>query len=150
MLLEWARTVARNVGTDYLRRRREEWDQREFVAEIEAVVDSDEWEREIDDDGQSIMLRLLAAAHAAEPADVQTVLWHHLVEGDEWSATGDAMGIAHTAAKRRFQRAQKRLRHAVLKRLIDLPPDELRAVRRWLEHIDLAVSPFIRTGPGDA
>lgn len=150
-LLVWTRTVARNVGTDYLRGMRDEWDQREFLDGIEELVDGDEWEREIEVTGRDIMLRILAEAHTAEADDAQELLWQRVVLGDEWSEAGAALGIPHTAAKRRYQRTQGRIRHAVLRRLVDLAPEELSAVRRWLERIDMPAPPLTRTGHrGDA
>ena len=59
------------------------------------------------------------------------------------------MGIPHTAAKRRYQRAQARLRHAVLKRFLDLSPEELSAVRRWMARIDMPTSSLIQSGHHD-
>jgi RNA polymerase sigma factor (sigma-70 family) len=156
MLLEWVRTVTRNVGTDYLRSMRDEWEQSEFLRTIDAAVDSELWEREIEkwereiiDLGPGIMLRILREAHATESEDGQALLWHRLVEGAEWSETGDAVGIPPTAAKRRYQRAQARLRHAVLKRILDLSPEELSAVRRWMARIDMPTSSLIRSGHHD-
>jgi RNA polymerase sigma factor (sigma-70 family) len=156
MLLEWVRTVTRNVGTDYLRSMRDEWEQSEFLRTVNAAVDSELWEREIEkwereiiELGPGIMLRILREAHATESEDAQALLWHRLVQGDEWSETGDAVGIAHTAAKRRYQRAQARLRHAVLKRILALSPEELSAIRRWMARIDMPMSSLIRSGHHD-
>ena len=156
ILLEWVRTVTRNVGTDYLRSMRDEWEQREFLRTVDAAVDSELWEREIErwereiiDLGPGIMLRILREAHATESEDLQVLLWHRLVQGDEWSETGGAVGIPHTAAKRRYQRAQARLRHAVLKRFLDLSPEELSAVRRWMARIDMPTSSLIQSGHHD-
>ena len=152
MLLEWVHAVARNVGIDYLRSMRDEWEQTEFLGDACAVVDSEEWGREIHEEpGIRIMLRVLGEVHAEESEDAQELLWYRLVQGDEWADTGGAIGIPHTAAKRRYQRAQGRLRCAVLKRLINLAPEELSAVRRWLTRIDMAVPSLTRTGHlGDA
>ncbi len=84
------------------------------------------------------MLDLLREAHEAEGEEAQTLLWHRLIQGDEWAETGGALGIPQTAAKRRFQRMQGRIRHAVLKKLIALTPDELTAAKRWIMRIDLS------------
>ena len=156
ILLEWVRTVARNVGTDYLRSMRDEWEQSEFLRDVSTTVDSEQWEREIEkwerevtDLGTSIMLRILGEVHATESEDAQVLLWHRLVQGDEWGDASGAIGIPHTAAKRRYQRAQARLRLAVLKRIVDLAPDELSAVRRWMERIDTPTSSLIRSGHHD-
>ena len=75
MLMEWCRTIAENVGTDYLRDVRDEWDARAFP---------------------------------------------------------------HTAAKRRFQRMQDRIRRAVQKKLISLAPEELTVVEGWIARDDLS------------
>ncbi|HYH80568.1 MAG TPA: sigma factor [Longimicrobium sp.] len=140
VLLEWCSTVALNAGIDYLRSMRDEWDTRAFMDDVDAfrALNWDWQERETEEDaGAVIVLRLLREAHEQEGADAQTLLWHRLVVGDEWAETGGELGIAHTAAKRRFQRMQERLRHAVLKGLIGLGPDELTAARRWILKIDL-------------
>ena len=132
---------------------RDEWEQSEFLRDVSAAVDSELWEREIEkwereiiDLGSTIMLRILREVHADESEDAQALLWHRLVQGDEWSDTGGAIGIPPTAAKRRYQRAQGRLRHALLKRIVDLTPDELSAVRRWMERIDVPNSSLIPSG----
>jgi DNA-directed RNA polymerase specialized sigma24 family protein len=141
MLMEWCRMVAMNAGKDYLRGMSDEWEVSAFRDETELrwTLDSSPWESEIEEDpGERIMLGLLREAHEAEGEEAQTLLWHRLVQKDEWAATGGALGIPHTAAKRRFQRMQGRIRHAVLKKLVALAPDELTAVRRWIMRIDLS------------
>ena len=140
ILLEWCTTVALNAGTDYLRSMRDEWDTRAFFSEAE-TLGALGWELQdcdIEEDaGARILLRILREAHEEEGGDAQTLLWHRLVQGDEWAETGDVLGIPHTAAKRRFQRMQGRIRHAVLRKLIALPPDEFIAARRWIARLDV-------------
>jgi RNA polymerase sigma factor (sigma-70 family) len=140
VLLEWCTTVALNAGTDYLRSMRDEWDATTFMDDVDAfrALDWDLRDRHIEEDaGAVIVLRILREAHEEEGADAQILLWHRLVQGDEWAETGGELGIAHTAAKRRFQRMQGRIRHAVLRKLIALPPDEFIAARRWIARLDL-------------
>lgn len=53
---------------------------------------------------------------AASPA-ARPVLWARGAEGATWAEVGEALGIAPTAAKRRFQRAQRHLRQLITQRL---------------------------------
>lgn len=138
-LITWCCAVSQNVGVDYLRATRNEWELMAIRVDMAKIEDLDsDWRQgEIEvDTGMSIMLRILRDVHAAENDETQQLLWHRLERENEWSETGSALGIAHTAAKRRFQRAQSRLRYAVLEKLIALPPDELGAVRRWMERLE--------------
>lgn len=140
-LITWCCAVAANVGIDYLRVMRDEWEltaYREDISEIEDM-DSDWRQREIEvEPGMGIMLHILRETQTLERDDTQQLLWHRLVLEDEWSETGWALGVPHTAAKRRFQRAQTRVRRAVLEKLIALPPGELSAVRRWMERLKVS------------
>jgi hypothetical protein len=68
----------------------------------------------------------------------QLVTWARLVQGDDWEQAGAAVGLPHTAAKRRYQRLQDRLRTTVLHRVAELPPGEGAAARRWLDHIGVS------------
>lgn len=138
--ITWCRTLAANIGIDYLRAMREEWESMTFRGDLAGIraVDWDWRECEIDEaSGASIMLRLLREVHASEAEETQGLLWHRLVQEDQWAAAGGVLGIPRTAAKRRFQRAQKRLRHALLAKLIDLPADELTTVRRWMARFEM-------------
>lgn len=140
VLLEWCTKVALNTGIDYLRSMRDEWDATAFLNDVDAfrALDWDLREREIEEEaGARIVLRILREAHEEEGCDAQTLLWHRLVQGDEWTETGDVLGIAHTAAKRRFQRMQDRIRLAVLKKLVALAPDEISVARRWIARLDV-------------
>lgn len=141
-VLVWCRTVALNIGTDYLRAMRDEWDAAALHEEIAAVhpeLDGPWNDDEIGgSEGLRVLLRLLQNAQDDEVEATQTLLWHRLVQGDTWEDTGGTLDIAHTAAKRRYQRAQQRLRKAVLKGLLKAPLAEVRAVRRWMARRDLA------------
>lgn len=141
-IIVWCRTVAMNVGTDYLRAMRDEWDagaMHEEIAAIHPGLDGPWNEEEIGgSEGMRILLRLLERAQDEEMDASQTLLWHRLVQGDSWGRAGESLGIPDTAAKRRYQRAQERLRKAVLRGLLKLSPSEIRAVRRWMASRDLA------------
>jgi RNA polymerase sigma-70 factor (ECF subfamily) len=141
-MMVWCRTVAMNIGTDYLRAKRAEWDLGAMHEEIAAVHPGLDGPWNADElagsEGMRILLRLLERAQTEEMDASQALLWHRLVQGDSWAGTGETLDIPDTAAKRRYQRAQERLRRAVLRSLVKLPLHELQAVRRWMAHRDLA------------
>lgn len=142
--LGWCRSVALSIGVEHLRARRAEWDavalrrelERDRVAGVGDGADEDE-----PTTGDRVLVRVLEEAHAAEPEAGQVLLWHRLVRGDEWEEVGAALGIAATAAKRRFQRAQARLRAAVLARVEALGPGERAAVYSVLRGRGMAPPP---------
>lgn len=118
-LLSWALTIARNVLLDHLRQARGRGE----------VRGDDHWER-IESGGPPAnedappprLLEALAAEALAEvPEATAELLRLRLIAGRSWKEVGDALGIAESAAKRRFQRAQAALRRKILARLDALP-----------------------------
>ncbi|HEY0015514.1 MAG TPA: sigma-70 family RNA polymerase sigma factor [Longimicrobium sp.] len=143
-LVSWARTVASNIACDHARRTREEWDSTAYPEHLDllGLVEPEEepWNggKVPVSEGKRLMLRLLDEALAEAGEDAQTLLWHRLVQGDAWADAGAALGVADTAAKRRFQRLQERLRTGVLRRIVTLTYEEAAAVRRYLAAMDIA------------
>jgi RNA polymerase sigma-70 factor (ECF subfamily) len=140
-LLGWCFTIARNHATDRLRVLRDRAEAEELRLEIGWGVSSASALRDVDEERGSealqILLRLLREAQSAEPEASQELLWRHVVLHDSWREAGEAMGIPATSAKRRFQRAQERIRMALLRGILRLPPDQLTVVRRWLARADV-------------
>ncbi|HEX6370861.1 MAG TPA: sigma-70 family RNA polymerase sigma factor [Longimicrobium sp.] len=143
-LVTWVRSIATNLATDRARRTRDEWEVLVFDEELdELTVEEPELSEWNEDDtggsqGRRVVLRLLHEALAGVDQTGQALFWHRLVQGDDWVQTGAAVDLAHTAAKRRYQRIQDRLRATVLAQVAELPPGEAAAVRRWLARIGVS------------
>lgn len=140
-LVTWCVTIARNIAKDRLRVVRDRADVEALKLEVGWGVTggTSSWNEEASDvsDELRVLLRLLREAQAAEPEASQELLWRHVVLHDSWREAGDALGIPATAAKRRFQRSQERIRMALLRSVVTLPPEELSIVRRWLARADV-------------
>ncbi|WP_420128144.1 RNA polymerase sigma factor [Longimicrobium sp.] len=141
-LVSWARAVAANLAKDAAREARGEWDAVVFGEELDEL-DAHEPDLPLgnDDDtpgsqGRKVVLRLLGEALQGGNEEAQALLWHRLVQGDSWADAGAAVGLTHTAAKRRCQRLQERLRSQVLERIESLPAADAAAARRWLAHLE--------------
>jgi RNA polymerase sigma factor (sigma-70 family) len=140
-LVTWCVTIARNIAKDRLRVVRDRADVEALKLEVGwgVTAGNSSWDNEESDlsDELRVLLRLLREAQAAEPEASQELLWRHVVLHDSWREAGDALGIPATAAKRRFQRSQERIRIALLRSVLTLPPEELSSVRRWLARADV-------------
>ncbi|MBI3568882.1 MAG: sigma-70 family RNA polymerase sigma factor [Gemmatimonadetes bacterium] len=62
-----------------------------------------------DDDSPSLAVRVVQAQSLLPPRDAE-LLWLRVVANRSWVEVGSEMGISWTAARRRFQRAQRFLR----------------------------------------
>lgn len=130
-LLSWGLTIARNVLLDHLRQARGR-------AEVRGEA---HWARAVaggpllgEDAPPPRVLEMLAADALAElPEATAELLRLRLVAGRSWKEVADALGIAESAAKRRFQRLQGSLRRVILARLDALPPDTRCAALRRLQ-----------------
>lgn len=95
------------------------------------------WEEEA-----RILLTRLVMRHLAElPVDVQQIVWAHVVEGRPWSAVAADRATTLSAAKRRFQRAQRRVRQATLADIARLPPCERDRLLRTAGHSPTSETP---------
>lgn len=70
-----------------------------------------------------LLCRLTVEAQSTLSEAAAELLWAHLVERSGWPELALRIGTTPGGAKRRFQRAQCRLRQAVLTRIAMLPPD---------------------------
>lgn len=123
-LLAWVLTIARNLLLDHLRRARARPEVRADVLATGAVAVASGEET-----AASHLLETLAADALAEVPDVTADLLRlRLVGGRSWKEVGAALGIAESAAKRRFQRAQVTLRRHILSQVDELPPEDRRLV----------------------
>lgn len=123
--LAWLFTIARNVLLDHMREVRGR-------AEVRGEL---YWARSVapgplpgGDVPTSDLLETLAAeALDAVPELTADLLRLRLMSGQSWKQVADTLGIAESAAKRRFQRAQSTLRRRILAQ-IDSLPSKTRAV----------------------
>jgi RNA polymerase sigma factor (sigma-70 family) len=141
-LIRWCLRVARNIGIDHLRAVRDEWDATALALDagdgpLCQVHGSWQSDAQVPTEGARVLLAVLSEVLADEPEEAHELLWERLVAGSPWGSAGAALGVPETAAKRRFQRTQARIRVAVLRRLVSLPRRELAAVRRWFARLDL-------------
>lgn len=135
-VVAWCIVIARNAGMDRLRAERDERTAENVRDEIDPWAVG-QWGRYAEGEdasvGLRVLVRLLGEVHGEEPEESQELLWRRLVQHDTWQQAGQALGVTEAGAKRRYQRAQERLRIAVLRKVVHLPPHELAAVSRWLE-----------------
>jgi RNA polymerase sigma-70 factor (ECF subfamily) len=129
-VLAWVLTIGRNVLLDHLR-------QAHGRAEVrgEAYWEGTEAAGQLP--GEEVAPPRLLETFAAEalrdvPETTAELLRLRLVGGRSWKEVAHALGIAETAAKRRFQRAQAALRRRILARLNALPPEARRAAAHRL------------------
>lgn len=123
-LLAWVLTIARNVLLDHLRRARVRPEVRADVLPTGAVAAASG-----DETPAAHLLETIAAHALAGVSDVTAELLRlRLVGGRSWKEVAMALGIAETAAKRRFQRAQATLRRHILAQVDALPPETRRLV----------------------
>jgi RNA polymerase sigma factor (sigma-70 family) len=66
------------------------------------------------------LLDVLADTHDALPSDLQLLLWTRLIEGATWIEASERVGTTPSGAKRRYQRAQARLRRELTRRIHQL------------------------------
>jgi len=129
-LLAWVLTIARNVLLDHLRQAR---GRAEVRGDPRWVLSAATEPPPGDDAAPPRALETFAAEALADlPEGTAELLRLRLVAGRSWKEVGDALGIAQSAAKRRFQRAQAALRRRILARVEALPPEARRtaALRR--------------------
>lgn len=118
-LIAWCLVIARNVSIDFLRASQREPSHHgstldgghPLVGGETAMVPAPEF---------SVLFGLLRDAEAEVSDDSRRILYLRLVENASWAAVGEELGIAESAAKRRFQRAQRRIRREVLIRVNQL------------------------------
>lgn len=123
-VVAWALTIARNVLLDHLRAARGRGEVRDDAGRAYAGA---EWPPPDDGSPPRLLETFAAEALAEVPEDTAELLRLRLVAGRSWKEVGEALGVAESAAKRRFQRVQAALRRRILARVDALPPDARRA-----------------------
>lgn len=136
-LVAWAFTIARNVSFDHLRRLRHEVAALRFVTDLERIagrVSSSAWDLggSPGNPADRLLYETLGAACDVLEASTIELLWARLTDGLAWDEVAERFGTSPQAAKRRYQRAQRRLRSEVSRRLRSLPEPERADLERRL------------------
>ena len=100
-LLHWCRVIAWRITLDHFRHPRRGL----FISLAEPLA-----EPTPGDDSPGKLILAMAAAWPELPEATQKLIWAKVIEGRSWSEIAEEQGTTVSAAKRRFQRAQKRLR----------------------------------------
>lgn len=118
-VIAWSLVVARNVAIDFLRALRRE--PAEYAGSLTdaSLIESTDGDH-APDFCMATLLSILRVAEGDLPDATRRILYLRLLEGAPWPSVAEEMGIAESAAKRRFQRAQARLRRQVLRRVTTL------------------------------
>lgn len=131
-LNSWIRTIARRRVIDRYRKRERELDKRVWQEDqrvdgrllIDGLIDEDtELSSEDVSELDEILGALLWKAQAELSAGTRQTLRRRLLYGETWPQVGEVVGTSGAGAKRRYQRAQDRLRREVLARIRELPSD---------------------------
>lgn len=134
--LSWCLAIARSALLDHLRVYQRQLLLLDAGMDIEAAagnVSAWEWKQEAEGSSAlSVLLQVLQKMEAQLPADTSTLLWLRVQNSASWSEVGVALGTTEAGAKRRYQRVQRTLRKAVLRRVHDLPPAERDVILAWL------------------
>lgn len=82
------------------------------------------------------ILRLGVEAYNAASEETGELIWHRLIQGDEWSELGARFRTTGPGAKRRFQRAQQKLRRKLGELIAALPDGQRHAVQALVERYE--------------
>lgn len=119
-VVAWILEVARNTAIDLHRQ-----ELRRALAgaleDLDTTVCDSTPAPDILTQSEDALLDLLAETHAALPPDLQLLLWARLIDGATWAEAGEDVGTTPAGAKRRYQRAQARLRRELVRRIHQLP-----------------------------
>lgn len=134
-LIAWVLTIARREAATMLRATHSILAVRSFRTEFERALSAEaahRWVRAVNEDllpdPEGALLRVLAAVYDAEGATAGQLVRLHVVDRASWAEVARLLQTTPEAAKRRFQRAQRMLRRAMLRRIARLPDDERHAV----------------------
>jgi RNA polymerase sigma factor (sigma-70 family) len=105
--LGWCFMIARRVGLDAVRAARREAHTIALDAETLLVSEHGDATETTPENPRAI--RLAKSQALLSPAD-QELLWRRIVRNESWLEVGGALRISWTAARRRYQRAQRLLR----------------------------------------
>jgi RNA polymerase sigma factor (sigma-70 family) len=122
-LMAWALTVARNAAVDVMRSNMMWYSLTALPESANDVAREDS-----DGDGNASVARgdrvlrsVLSAAQSSLSEETQEILWRRLILGEEWAEVAVDLSTTESGAKRRYQRAQHRLRGELRRRIYSLP-----------------------------
>lgn len=122
-LLTWALTTVQRTAIDLLRSpdalahsRRSPLEPAAFSVAAPEISAEGHDEAALDQ-SEMVLWELTRILLDTVPPAARPVLWARGAEGATWAEVGEALGIPPTAAKRRFQRAQRHLRALVAQRI---------------------------------
>jgi RNA polymerase sigma factor (sigma-70 family) len=123
-LLAWALTTVQRTTIDLLRssdalaqRRRSSIDPAALPAPAPEESSVEGPGEGVLDESEMVLWELARSILGAVSPTARPVLWARGAEGATWAEVGEALSIPPTAAKRRFQRAQRHLRELAAQRL---------------------------------
>lgn len=136
----WLRTIARNVITDRHRRREGELERRTWtdVWELEhrlvhaVFPEAGRYSPIGPTAADRLIGRILYDAQSVLSEGTRRVVYRKIQFEETWSETAMAIGTTAGGAKRRWQRAQGRLRTEMKERISELPAEVQARVRRRL------------------
>lgn len=139
-VVAWVLTLTRHVLADYTRVRSyrvhaSTWHRGVSATDVEDT-DADGCHlcppRE-EPHAELLLVRALMDAYAALPEAAVELLWRRLVMTEDWVEIGRAFATTAGGARRRFDRACRRLRRQVLSHVANLPAEQREAILRELD-----------------
>lgn len=132
-IVAWALTIARNVSIDLLRQGLLHYGAAAVCIEA-SLTSAVESTSEVSE-ATALLLQVQRDVQDLLAEDLQRLLWLHLVEGASWADVAVELNTTAAGAKRRYQRAQERMRRLMLERIHDLPAAERNLLLEYLARI---------------
>jgi RNA polymerase sigma factor (sigma-70 family) len=129
-VLAWALAVARTRLIDHMRRIQPRVERMDDVAAVPAPVEPDSSESD-----PAVLAGAVRKVVRGLPQETRTLLELRVEHGETWPAIAHALRTTAAGAKRRFQRAQERLRRDLQDGLEGLPVRQREALRERLRRI---------------
>lgn len=139
-LLAWALRSCRHELYDLIHRPGTGLTFRRREVELRLLTDGEDFESSVGrrpdlDAAFESLLALAVDVYDSMPAATAALFWLRLIFGAEWSEIAAELETTPSGAKRRFQRAQLRLRQALAQRVEALPPAEHALVQPLLRRL---------------
>lgn len=148
-LFGWTLVITRRVVVDLLRGRHAQIHSTPDLEEVGEHASMCEWLSRSSapaSRGSKVLSDLLDRILESLPEGMIAVLHLRVQMEMTWPEIGEHVRITASAAKRRFQRAQNRMRKALLAQILQLPPSEQQTVRQRLRHMGVDLP---HAGPSD-
>lgn len=132
-IVSWALAIARNVSVDLLRKGLLHYGAAAVCIDAGLANEAD-GSGEVSE-ATSLLLEIQQQVQDLLSEDIQRLLWLHLIEGASWADVGAELGTTASGAKRRYQRAQERLRRMMVARIHELPKNDRDLLLDYLARI---------------